>query len=335
MILLPRRRAGGETLLRVTDNSQPYSGRVPWECIIISNVRPAGASCHPPPRPAFYVRMDDRGLEELDGDEVFALLVSAAIALVGAAGWYHSLFSVTHLASPPRHRAILALVPLACLSGLQPILSCCAAHEVREGAQYDVLFLLGGVAWLALTGLMLPFVGLSARDDAIETKNPAAVAAVCGAWVGMTCSYAGGNVGEGPTIWTTFLPAALAGGTLLTAWLIVELFTRVSEAITIDRDTASGVRLAGFLIASGIVLGRAVAGNWLSWEDTLADFLLDGSPVIPLILFAVIFQYRWNPTRDRPLHAVRRRGLLPALIFVAGAAAYVIVLGPTNHARGH
>jgi hypothetical protein len=204
----------------------------------------------------------------LDGDEFLALVVASIVGGAAALRWYAALITVTRRAASPVHRFILALAPLACLAIVQGVLACCAAHEVKQAAEYDFLFVAGGAAWLGATTLGLPLADVCPRDDAIESRNPAGVISLCGAWIGVTLCYAGGNIGEGPTIWTTFVPAAAATAALLFLWLLLAVATGVSENIAIDRDAASALRLAGFLIAAGLVLGRAVAGDFQSWEAT-------------------------------------------------------------------
>ncbi len=47
---------------------------------------------------------------------------------------------------------------------------------------------------------------------------------------------------------------------------------KVSVSIVEERDLASGIRTGGLFIAVGLVLGRAVAGDWVSESATLRDF---------------------------------------------------------------
>lgn len=275
------------------------------------------------------------GEAELDGDEVFALVAAWLVAAVTAVRWYAALVTVTRRAAPAHHRLILAVMPIACLALIQYVLACCAAHEVREAPGYDFLFLAGGAAWLGATTVGLPLLDLCPRDDAIEARNPAAVVAVCGAWAGATLCYAGGNIGEGPTIWTTFVPAAAASGALFLLWFLLEIATHVSESVSIDRDAASALRLAGFLVAAGLVLGRAVAGDFHSWEGTWRDFLAGGWPALPIWAWAMILQFALRPARSRPEGSILRAGLLPAASMILVAIVDLLVLGaPEHHANG-
>jgi hypothetical protein len=52
-------------------------------------------------------------------------------------------------------------------------------------------------------------------------------------------------------------------------------FYRIGRAAE-ERDLASGLRLCGLLVANGLILGRAVAGNWHSEAATIHDLIHDG-----------------------------------------------------------
>ena len=263
----------------------------------------------------------------MDDDEFFALFVCLAIGGMASIAWSARLLRVTPLAVPNSQRFILAIVPLSCLGLLQLVLTMFASHEVKDGKVYDVLFLAGGAAWLGTVTFLLPLMGLDAIDDALLSPNPAAVMTLCGAWIGTILCYAGANIGEGATIWTTFIPAAMATAALLALWLTLELFTRLSEAITIDRDTASGFRLAALLISCGLVLGRAAAGNWVSLDDTLHDFVRQGWPAILLMALAGIFHRLWRPTSRQPHAALVTKGLIPGAGLLVISLSYVSWLG--------
>jgi hypothetical protein len=252
----------------------------------------------------------------LDGDEFLAFTVSLAIAAVGAARWYAGLFRIMPLGARGRFRFALGAVPLLCIAFVQAVLSCCSAQEVRDGPIYDVLFLVAGAAWLAMTAAALHLIGISPRQDALENRNGAAAIAVCGAWVGATLCYAGANIGEGATVWTTFIPAAGGSAALFLLLLLLQLFTRVSDAVSIDRDEASALRLAGLLISGGVIVGRAVAGDFRSWDATWHDLIVLGWPVIPLLAAAIALQLCFRPTPQRPEGHVVAGGLLPALAMI-------------------
>lgn len=269
----------------------------------------------------------------MDDDEVFTTLAAAVITIVAVIRWYGPLLSLTPLGERRGRRILLGLLPLPLLAGLQWVLVHWAAHEVRDDPRYVGLFLVSGAAWLGMTLCCLPLVGLSARDDVLESRNPAAVVALFGASTGMLLCYAGGNVGEGPTIWTTFGPAALAGLTLFGLWFVLEVLTGGREAIAIDRDVASAARLAGFLVAAGLILGRGVAGDWHSWDNTFSDLLTEGWPAFILMLATCTFHLIWRPSLRRPYAPVFSRGIIPAFFLVAIAVLDVFMLGWPDHNR--
>ena len=107
----------------------------------------------------------------------------------------------------------------------------------------------------------------------MERANGSASLAVAGAIIGITLAYAGGNIGDGPGWWVVVFCAALATLALFAAWMLLELASGVSDAVTVDRDPSAGMRLGGFLVACGLILGRS-AGDWISVDATVRDFVL-------------------------------------------------------------
>src|SRR4051812_13339427 len=92
--------------------------------------------------------------------------------------------------------------------------------------------------------------------------------------------HAGANIGNGPGWWVVIFSAALATGSLLVLWIALADLTPVADAVAIDRDPAAGIRLGGWLAASGLVLGRAVAGDWESAWQTVAE----AAAALPFVL---------------------------------------------------
>ena len=269
----------------------------------------------------------------MDGDEVFALLAAAVLAIAAAIRWYGPLVRLPRFGSGRGRRAVLALTPILLIVMLQTSLRRWAAHEVREDPQYDILFLVAGAAWLGSTSWALPLVGFSARDDVMESRNGAALLAVSAALAGSMFCYIGGNIGEGPTIWTTFGPAALATVSLFALWLILEIIASPRIAITIERDPATAWRLAGFLVACGLILGRAVAGDWQSWDDTVSDFAHQAWPAGLVLLVTCHFQWLWRSDPKRSRHSLLSAGLLPAFGLLAIAIADLASLGWPGQGR--
>jgi hypothetical protein len=206
----------------------------------------------------------------MSSDEGFVFLVCIVLAAVGWGWYYLHTFSATMIGSVPTRRGILNLTPLLCLVLLFIILKLFASHDVRDDGTYLAFYLLMGAAWIPLAMWLLPLVGFDPRRDPIHRRNPAAIIAIVGVMIGLTLCFAGGNIGDGPGWWVVLFAAVLSTGSLLLLWALVEGFTDLSDAITIDRDIASALRLAGFLVACGAILGRAVAGNWVSADETIS-----------------------------------------------------------------
>jgi hypothetical protein len=229
---------------------------------------------------------------------------------------------------PQSHRRALVGTVFGGLIVLVCALRGYGAKEVR--ADYGaILFLtaLGGV-WVITAAILFPWLGLSFRDDAMERRNPAALVALLGALCAVQLTFAGGNIGEGPSYWNNVFSAALGTGGVLCLWLMLEVGGRVSVSIAEDRDVASGVRLCGFLVASGLMLGRAVAGDWHSASATLHDFLRDACPVAGLWCLALLMEWLLRPSRRRPFPPWLVAGLLPALLYLTLAVAWLYQLGP-------
>jgi uncharacterized membrane protein YjfL (UPF0719 family) len=268
------------------------------------------------------------GKWDFDGDEAFFFFVATIFAVVGTFLWNVRLVRRTPIRKPIAQRFALASTPLIALAGLGLVLMRWAdPKEVVGHLDYQLLFFVGGGAWLFWTILLMPMLGIGPLDDAIERANPAAVSAVCGALLGSMAIYAYSNIGAGPTIWTTIAPALVGAVAWILLWLIVELISRPSEAIAIDRDEAAGIRHAGWLLACGLIIGRSAAGDWTSWESTWSGMWQLGWPVILLAVGAMVLNFMFRPTPMRAQVGNFSAGFVPAIVFVLLAIGYIAILG--------
>jgi hypothetical protein len=192
----------------------------------------------------------------------------------------------------------------------------------------EILFLtLAGLIWLLLTAGLFPWFGLSLRDDVVERGNVGALVALCGALLGMGFIYAGGGLGEGPSYSSNFFCAGLGTAGWFVLWLLLELGGKVSRSIAEERDLASGIRLAGLLVAIGLVFARAEAGDWHSAEATFQDFTWEGWPALVLWALALVIEWIARPSRRRPFPNWLSHGLLPAALYISLASGWVWHLG--------
>ena len=119
------------------------------------------------------------------------------------------------------------------------------------------------------------------------------------------------------------LSAALATATLIVVWMLFAQVTPVSDTIVIDRDPAAGWRLAGLLVACGVLLGRSVAGDWTTAHEMVADWVRWLPIVSAIVVAAILLERLARPRVERPLAPVVTLGLLPAVLEVGAAVAVV------------
>ena len=256
-------------------------------------------------------------------------IVTIASVVLGPALWFLWLARTTRLRTLRPVRA--ATGPMAgaltvCTAMLFLVLKTWASFDVVDDPRYVFMYLVLGLAWLRLTTLLFPFVGLSLRDDVLERGNDAALATAIGGLAAITLCYAGANIGSGPGWWVVVFSAALATGTLLLAWVVLGQVSGATESVTIERDPAAGLRLGAFLVASGLVLGRAVAGDWFSAADTVRDFLAVIPALVAILVAAVVVERMARPTARRPHAPFVPLGVAPAVLYVGIAVAALPLL---------
>ncbi len=151
--------------------------------------------------------------------------------------------------------------------------------------------------------------------------------AISGGLLGVTLAFAGANIGEGPGWWVVIFCAGLATGVMLVLWMIGNSITCGQEYITVDRDTSAGWRAAGYFIGAGLILGRAVAGDWHSTQETLQGFLSEGWPVLIIWITSVLFDIAAKPKPQRPTPNPFLFGFIPFLIQIGLAICDIIEQG--------
>jgi hypothetical protein len=263
----------------------------------------------------------------LSGDEMLVLMLSAVVALVAWVAWYVPVARVRGFGLRTTGRGVMGSSPLVAGLILFGVLKTAAAHDVRDDPRYLFFYMLLGAAWVGLGLWAMPLLGVSPRDDVLERGNRAASFTIAGALVALTLCFAGGNVGDGPGWWVVVFSAALATAALASLWLALDAIAGVTDVITVERDPAAGVRAAGFLVATAAVLGRAVAGDWVSAAATLRDFAVYGWPALALFTAAALLESGARPTPARPVPAVGLYGVLPAALYLGAAALYLYRLG--------
>jgi hypothetical protein len=216
---------------------------------------------------------------------------------------------------------------IAALTFVAVTLKFCGAAEIRANVTEVFVLTFVGAIWLALATKLFPWFGLSLHDDAVERKNRSALIALCGAELALGFIYAGANIGEGPSFANNFFCDTIGIASFFLLWVLAESIGRISRSIAEERDSATGLRVCGLLIAFGCIIGRALAGDWHSKTATVQDFIRDGWPAVILLLIALIVEPITRPNRRQPFPRWPAHGLLPAALYVLLATAWLWHLG--------
>lgn len=263
----------------------------------------------------------------MSDDEVLVMVLSTLLAL---GGWTFWLVRARQIVRWPANRPSigpLAAALVIATAVIVLVVRTLADAVVREMPAYQFLYVALGAAWLKFVEFGFHWFGLSVRDDVVERANPAATAAIGGLLIGIACAYAGGNIGDGPGWWIVVFSAAVSTTALAVVWNWLGRFTRIIDAITIDRDMAAGVRFGGFMIACGLIAGRAVAGDWTGLDRFFIDFASVAPWMLVLLAAAVAIERVAQPTGERPHPPVPVFGIAPAVVYLAATAALLAQLG--------
>lgn len=266
-------------------------------------------------------------LDKFDGDEVFLLFGSGIISLFGLGHWLFGLRSVSKLGCHPLYRAPFYCAVLAGFLFLGFVLRRWVDPQIWETSGYELLVLLMGGACLTIAIKLLPWLGISLRDDAFERRNFAALLVLSGMALGVLITYSAANIGTGPSFWNNVYSSLLATGTLLATWVVMATAGGAAASVVEERDTASGLRLGLFLVAEAFILGRAIAGNWTSATATAQDFGRDGWPAFVLCVAAIFIERTLRPSLSNPRPSVAVSGFTPGLIYLLAALAWCARLG--------
>src|SRR5215469_5251918 len=151
----------------------------------------------------------------MSGDEVFALIVSFVVGIVGWRAWFGGLLFLQPLSRKPATQFLGWFSPVAAGAALLFVLFKWSSSDVRDAPIYIFFYMAMGFGWAGLWNLILPYAGLSFRDDALERDNDSAGLAIAGSLVGAMLAFAGANIGQGPGWWVVVFCSALGTGVML------------------------------------------------------------------------------------------------------------------------
>ena len=136
---------------------------------------------------------------------------------------------------------------------------------------------LAGIVVLNLARIVVDKLVLhrfSTERKIIDDQNVGTGAVEAGIYIATGLVIAGSVSGEGGGAETSLVFAALGLVILVLYTLFYELTTSFNIHDEIDgNNTAVGVALAGNLVAIGIVVFKAVFGDFVNWEVALAEFV--------------------------------------------------------------
>jgi uncharacterized membrane protein YjfL (UPF0719 family) len=263
--------------------------------------------------------------EDMSADENLLLVLSGVVGFAGVVKWAETNFGKV----PGRKfcgRWVLNVSLAVGLGSLYYVLRAWADPEVRGSACYLSILMAWGIAGASLTSLVFPYLGVSVRWDCIGGRNLAAAWSLAGAIMGLLFIHCGSNIGRGPSLWNNVFSAMAGTVVWLALWFFLEWRTRVSLAVTEERDLGSGLRLGSFLCAEGLIMGSAVAGEWESMVGTMADLIRDGWFGLALVLPMIAFEKRLQPSRNTLFPSWIKNGLCPAVAYLAFGAFVVVLL---------
>lgn len=248
----------------------------------------------------------------MDSFEFLIFIFSGYYSLHSIYNWYRRLGGMWPSGQYNTIKLTLGFLPAVSFAIILFTLKVLASFDVVGAFIYILFYIFLGFAWI-FAGLYLVFMSfdLSWIDDAVENKNKAAMFAVTGAFLGLTIIYSGANVGDGPGWWCVIFAGGLGFISWILLGILINKLTGVIERITVERDIYCGIRFGSYLIASGIILGRASAGDWTSFSMTVLEFMA-GWPVLSLTLLAVLIE-RWYTRSARSRGSIGNNHLFSSI----------------------
>jgi hypothetical protein len=222
--------------------------------------------------------------------EMLVMLFSGYLSVKSLKDWYGRLPGTGPVRRDRTIKYVLGILPVAAFFIILYTLRFLASFDVVNDFFYILFYVLLGFAWTFI-GMrwIFSFFDISWIDDVLNSNNRAALYTVSGAFLGLVMIYSGANIGDGPGWWCVIFAGGLGLISRFLLGRLVNSFTQIFERITVDRDMYCGIRFGAYLLASGIILARASAGDWTSFFDTIVEFLV-GWPVLPLTVLAILVE---------------------------------------------
>lgn len=160
-----------------------------------------------------------------------------------------------------------------------------AAGPATEVVGTSIARGLSSAALLAVTVLLLHLGGLSLRDDVIERRNTAALAALVGAVLGVGGAF-GLALAQGTELAQLLVQVSAVALAVPLSWWGLAALGRTHDLVTIDRDEGAGVRAGVILAGVGLACARGLALG----EGSLVRIAASSWPALALVVGGGLFE---------------------------------------------
>jgi len=194
---------------------------------------------------------------------------------------------------------------------------------------------IGGILALNLARLIndkLILYKFSTNKEIIEDRNPGTGVVQAGSYISAGLVIAGAIHGEGGGPLNAVVFYLLGQVILIIFGLIYDKILPYSVHEEIEKDNvAAGLGFAGGLISIGIIIMKAISGEFISWTDHLSTLGFDVALIIVLIIFVrFFFDKLIIPKSDLGQEIARDQnfgaGLLEMLLSISFAAVLFFLL---------
>jgi uncharacterized membrane protein YjfL (UPF0719 family) len=207
------------------------------------------------------------------------------------------------------------------------------AHTLGEDALRTAGYGAATITALFLSAsLWRPILHLDLRKDIHEARNLGAGLIGAAAFIGSGLVFRGALHGESAQWWAVGVFFLIGEGALFLAILLYEWITPYSilEEVTQKQNVAAAIGLSGAIVASGLIVGNAMEGDFTTWRASIRDSLLHLLPLLALplvrslVVNGLLLSFR-NVNREVTEDRNPAVGLVEASAYI-GIAVFVLHL---------
>ena len=288
---------------------------------------------------------DTGGMELVWGLEVPLMLASIVLAAIGLWKFLPVARNRMLIAKPNPGLGVVRLAIVSSGAWFTIVLTLFSDENIV--GKYVVLYAALAYTCLLWGGLWRPVLGIWTPSDVVERGNLAAGLVIAGFLLGTMFAFGGALTGEDASCRgdhagrpicqeiRTFSPGATYGfggwHVVLVFFLLAYVELRANMALVdrlggglsrqarLDRDPSAGLLLGAVAVASGLVSGRAAAGDFTGWGAAFQDYW---SRLWPILIVPAVGALVGFLTTDRA-RPLLWRGLTSLALVAGGAFVYV------------